>query len=113
MLTEKTGTDINTYLYDGNGNKIQKGHTTENAEDETATVTESYSYSLDEMLKSVEIGENISTYSVSGGKTVNRWLPGYKYTYTFNLLKTGINTVTCTVTNWQNVDVNGGNVTIE
>lgn len=57
--------------------------------------------------------ENISTYSVSGGKTVNRWLPGYKYTYTFNLLKTGINTVTCTVTDWQNVDVNGGNVTIE
>ena len=57
--------------------------------------------------------ENISTYSVSSGETVNRWLPGYKYTYTFNLLKTGINTVTCTVTDWQNVEVNGGNVTIE
>ncbi len=58
--------------------------------------------------------DDISQYKISGEDTkVDRWYPNHKYTYTFNLLKTGIKTVTCTVTNWQNVDVNGGNVTIE
>lgn len=57
---------------------------------------------------------DISQYAQSGSTTiVERWLPGYKYHYTFNLLKTGINTITCTITDWQNVVVTEDNVTIE
>ena len=61
--------------------------------------------------------DDISNYTITTTEStttkVDRWYPNHQYTYTFNLLKTGINTVTCTVTGWQSVDVNGGNVTIE
>ena len=61
--------------------------------------------------------DDISNYTITTTEStttkVDRWYPNHQYTYTFNLLKTGINTVTCTVTDWQNVEVNGGNVTIE
>lgn len=44
---------------------------------------------------------------------VDRWYPGTQYTYTFTLKKTGIETVTCTVTNWDEVTVDGGDITIQ
>lgn len=53
-------------------------------------------------------------YSKEDGKwLINRWYPGYKYNYTFKLKKTGIDSITATVVDWENVDVDEGEVTIQ
>lgn len=66
--------------------------------------------------------EDISKYTVktttnaglhAASSQVDRWYPGTQYTYTFTLKKTGIETVTCTVTNWDEVTVDGGDITIQ
>lgn len=47
------------------------------------------------------------------GKTIDRWLPGYRYTYYFILTKTGIQALTCTIVDWVEVTGNVGNITLE
>ena len=57
----------------------------------------------------------LSDINVSGSTTekINRWLPNHKYTYSLKLSKTGINQLTCTLLNWEDVTGNNQDVTIE
>ena len=43
------------------------------------------------------------TSSGSGQYTINYWDPNYKYTYTFKLKKTGIETLSATIADWETV----------
>lgn len=43
-------------------------------------------------------------YTVEDGKCkINRWYPNFKYTYTFQLKKTGIETISATINDWENI----------
>ena len=57
----------------------------------------------------------LSDINVSGSTTekIKRWLPNHKYTYSLTLSKTGINQLTCTLLNWEDVTGNNQDVTIE
>lgn len=57
----------------------------------------------------------LSDINVSDSTTekINRWLPNHKYTYSLTLSKTGINQLTCTLLNWEDVTGNNQDVTIE
>lgn len=57
----------------------------------------------------------LSDINVSGSTTekINRWLPNHKYTYSLKLSKTGINQLTCTLLNWEDVTGDNQDVTIE
>lgn len=52
-------------------------------------------------------------YDSGDGKTIDRWLPGYRYTYYFILTKTGIQAVTCTIVDWVEVTSDVGNIDLE
>lgn len=49
----------------------------------------------------------------AGKYTIDRWYPGFKYNYTFKLKKTGIDNIQATIVDWENVDVDEGEVTIQ
>ena len=51
--------------------------------------------------------------TVAGGYTIDCWYPNYRYTYTFNLKKTGIAQITCTLADWENVTAGDDNVQIQ
>ena len=57
----------------------------------------------------------LSDINVSGSDTekIKRWLPNHKYTYSLKLSKTGINQLTCTLLNWEDVTGDNQDVTIE
>lgn len=44
---------------------------------------------------------------------IDRWYPGYTYTYYFLITKTGIKALTCTIVDWVNVEANVGNINLE
>ena len=44
---------------------------------------------------------------------ITRWYPGYTYTYTFKLKKTGIENITCTIVDWVNVEAANKDITLE
>lgn len=44
---------------------------------------------------------------------ITRWYPGYTYTYTFRLKKTGIENITCTIVDWVNVEAANKDITLE
>jgi hypothetical protein len=55
---------------------------------------------------SASVGSNLiaNSYAQVGEKyRINRWLPNYKYTYTFNLTKTGVEKMTATLADWEKV----------
>lgn len=41
--------------------------------------------------------------STAGKYLINRWYPGFKYTYSFTLAKTGITNLQATIVDWENV----------
>lgn len=45
--------------------------------------------------------------------TIERWYPGYSYTYYFVLTKTGIKAITCTIVDWKKVEGKKQDVTLE
>lgn len=49
----------------------------------------------------------------SGKYTINRWYPGYKYTYTVTLKKTGIINITAQLVDWETVKGDLGEITLE
>jgi hypothetical protein len=53
------------------------------------------------------------TSSGSGKYKINRWYPNFKYTYTFNLKKTGVALITATIANWESVTANSQDVYIQ
>lgn len=53
-------------------------------------------------------------WNVSGSeKTIDRWLPGYTYTYYFILTKTGIQALTCTIVDWVEVEAERIDIDLE
>ena len=48
----------------------------------------------------------------NGKYVINRWLPNYKYTYTFKLTKAGIAKLSATLANWEDVEAGDDNVQI-
>ena len=51
--------------------------------------------------------------STSDKYKINRWYPGFKYNYTFQLKKTGIVDISATVVDWENVVADDDTVVIE
>lgn len=53
-------------------------------------------------------------YSVTEGKYIlNRWYPGFQYTYSFTLRKSGIKDMEATVVPWGTVEANGEDIYIQ
>lgn len=53
-------------------------------------------------------------YTVVDGKCkINRWYPNFKYTYTFQLKKTGIETISATINDWVNISAETQTVQIK
>lgn len=53
-------------------------------------------------------------YTVEDGKCkINRWYPNFKYTYTFQLKKTGIETISATINDWVNISAETQTVQIK
>lgn len=44
---------------------------------------------------------------------IDRWYPGYTYTYYFVISKSGIQALTCTIVDWVNVDAKGLDINLE
>ena len=44
---------------------------------------------------------------------INRWYPNFKYTYTFQLKKTGIETISATINDWENISAETQTVQIK
>ncbi len=57
--------------------------------------------------------KTLSSILDSKSKAITTWLPGYSYTYSFTLKKTGITNVTATVKDWANVTAKDADVTLE
>lgn len=51
--------------------------------------------------------------STAGKYKIDRWYPGFKYNYTFKLLKTGIEKITATIVEWEEVEAEEEEVTIK
>lgn len=49
----------------------------------------------------------------AGKYTIDRWYPGFKYTYNLTLKKTGIDNITATVVDWEEVTADYNNVQIQ
>ena len=50
---------------------------------------------------------------VEGKCKIDRWYPNFKYTYTFQLKKTGIETISATINDWENISAETQTVQIK
>ena len=57
-------------------------------------------------------GSSVKQDHIENNK-IERWYPGYSYTYYFVLKKTGIEAITCTIVDWKKVEGKKQNVTLE
>ena len=57
-------------------------------------------------------GSNVKQDHVDNNK-IERWYPGYSYTYYFVLKKTGIEAITCTIVDWKKVEGKKQDVTLQ
>lgn len=84
----------------------------------TITTTDGNRYIVDmESVVATTVGNNLiaNTYSKDSNNKyiINRWYPNYKYTYTFNLKKSGVETISATLANWESVTANSQDVYIQ
>lgn len=85
----------------------------------TITTADHNNYIVD--LKNVEFSTTAfsntliaNPYTVVSGKCkINRWYPNFKYTYTFKLKKTGVETISATIANWETVSADEQDVYIK
>ena len=49
----------------------------------------------------------------TAGATITRWYPGHSYTYTFNLVKSGIKSMTASVADWTIINAESQNISLE
>lgn len=67
------------------------------------------------------LAESISNYNLANPYTekvgpkykINRWYPGFRYTYTFTLKKTGITDLQVTILDWETVEAENQDVVIQ
>lgn len=65
-------------------------------------------------IKASEVKQNGSDYSGGNqttGEKIERWYPGYDYTYVITISKKGIESITCTIVDW--ITVKGDDVNID
>lgn len=74
----------------------------------------------DVLATSVNTNNIANPYSTVGGSgddknkyKINRWYPGFKYTYTFTLKKTGITDLQVTILDWETVEADNQEVVIQ
>lgn len=84
----------------------------------TITTTDGNRYIVDmESVVATTVGNNLiaNTYSKDSNNKyiINRWYPNYKYTYTFNLKKSGVETISATLANWESVTADPQTVQIQ
>lgn len=84
----------------------------------TITTTDGNRYIVDmESVVATTVGNNLiaNTYSKDSNNKyiINRWYPNYKYTYTFNLKKSGVETISATLANWETVTADEETVVIQ
>ena len=84
----------------------------------TITTTDGNRYIVDmESVVATTVGNNLiaNTYSKDSNNKyiINRWYPNYKYTYTFNLKKSGVETISATLANWESVTADPQDVYIQ
>ncbi len=84
----------------------------------TITTTDGNRYIVDmESVVATTVGNNLiaNTYSKDTNNKfiINRWYPNYKYTYTFNLKKSGVETISATLANWESVTADPQTVVIQ
>lgn len=84
----------------------------------TITTTDGNRYIVDmESVVATTVGNNLiaNTYSkdTNNKYIINRWYPNYKYTYTFNLKKSGVETISATLANWEPVTADPQTVQIQ
>ena len=84
----------------------------------TITTTDGNRYIVDmESVVATTVGNNLiaNTYSkdTNNKYIINRWYPNYKYTYTFNLKKSGVETISATLANWESVTADPQTVQIQ
>ena len=57
---------------------------------------------------------DLSTIKINGtDNAITRWNPGYEYTYTIKLTKTGITNISCSVVGWETVEAEPTNISLE
>lgn len=57
---------------------------------------------------------DLSAIKINGtDNAITRWNPGYEYTYTIKLTKTGITNITCSVVGWETVEAEPTNISLE
>ena len=74
-----------------------------------------YIVNMEEVLATT-VGDNIisNSYTKSGSKyMISRWLPNYRYIYTFKLSKAGITKITASLAPWDEVEAGDDNVQIQ
>ena len=57
--------------------------------------------------------KNPYTADENGKFKIDRWYPGFKYTYTFRLKKKGIEDIKVTILGWEEVEAGNDNVQIQ
>lgn len=74
-----------------------------------------YIVDLKDMLATTVSTQNIANpYSLVGSKyKIDRWYPGFRYTYTFTLKKTGITDLQVTILDWETVEAGNQDVVIQ
>lgn len=75
-----------------------------------------YKIPMKDLTTSSITSNNIANpYSLNSSSkyVIDRWYPGFKYNYSFKLKKTGIDNIQATIVDWENVDVDEGEVTIQ
>lgn len=74
-----------------------------------------YKVAMKDVLATTVSNTNIANpYTQSGSKyIIDRWYPGFKYTYTFKLTKKGIDNIQATIVDWENVEAGDDNVQIQ
>ena len=82
----------------------------------TITTTDGNLYIVNMEKVLATVGDNIiaNPYTKSGDKyIIDRWLPNYRYTYTFKLSKAGITQISASLADWENVEAGDDNVQIQ
>lgn len=111
-ITNETGTD--TYQVDWH-----YGFIPQSLENVVLTITTAdnnlYIVAMKDVLATT-VGSSIiaNPYTLKNGKyVINRWLPNFKYTYTFKLSKSGITQISASLADWENVEAGDDNVQIQ
>lgn len=69
------------------------------------TTSDKNQYYLVEDLSTLEVASitDNGNNRYTAGNTIDRWFPGYSYTYNITIKKTGIETITAEIVNWESV----------